>query len=211
MSLLDPGLVLVDLEHVDGLLLGVRCQREDPIHSRRLRNVFRYGADMQTRHVLDDAAEGRVCCRLAAGDGLETRACIPLTLTRDPLLGMVLSEYLIDPLSNRSLGLGPSHALEIKRLQPLSRPLDPLVAIMLIALLLLARSVPVKGKPLAQMIRADSTFDDIECLLIAVCALAQDLLPAHIAGKHGVGKRRHLGTGLGNDGDKEPTFGVNRS
>jgi hypothetical protein len=40
---------------------------------------------------------------------------------RDPLLGMVLSEDLIDPLSNRSLGLGPSHALEIKRLQPLSR------------------------------------------------------------------------------------------
>src|SRR6202011_5329125 len=32
MSLLDPGLVLVDLEHVDGLLLGIRGQREDPIH-----------------------------------------------------------------------------------------------------------------------------------------------------------------------------------
>ena len=46
MALLDPGLVLVDIEYVDRLLLGVRCQREDPIHRCRSRNVFRIGADV---------------------------------------------------------------------------------------------------------------------------------------------------------------------
>jgi hypothetical protein len=61
------------------------------------------------------------------------------------------------------------------------------------------------------MIGTHSAFDDIERLLIAICALAQDLLPAHVAGKHGIRKRRHFGTGLGDDGDKEPTFAIDRA
>jgi hypothetical protein len=55
---------------------------------------------------------------------------------RDPLLGMMLSNDLIDALSNRSVRLGPPHAPEIKALQPLYRSLDPLVAVARIALLL---------------------------------------------------------------------------
>jgi hypothetical protein len=56
---------------------------------------------------------------------------------------MVLSKDLVDAQSNRSVGLGPSHELEIKALQTLYRPIDPHVAIFLIALLLLTRSVRV--------------------------------------------------------------------
>src|SRR5262249_2284745 len=41
--------------------------------------------------------------------------------------------------------------------------------------------------------------------------LAQDLFPAHITSKHGVGKRRHLGTVLENDCDKEPPFAIDRA
>src|ERR1700732_1229394 len=168
MSLLYPWLVLVDLEHVDGLLLGIRCQREDPIHGRRARNVFRVGADMQPRHLLDDAAEGRVCCRFAAGDGLELLDGIPLDVDRDPLLGMVLSNDLIDTAANRSVRLRSPHALEIKALQPLYRALDPLVAILRVALLLLALSGPGGGEPLPQKIGPPGTFDDIERLFIPV-------------------------------------------
>ena len=166
---------------------------------------------MQARQLVDDAAEGRVWRRLAAGDGLELLDRIPLDLDRDPLLGTVLGDELIDALADRSIRLGPPHALEIKALQPLYRALDPLVAIARIALLLLAGSVSVEGKPLPQMIGTHSAFDDIERLLIAICALAPDLLPAHVAGKHGIRKRRHFGTGLGNDGDKEPMFTIDRS
>src|SRR5215813_10346387 len=158
---------------------------------------------MQARHLLDNATEGRLCRGLATGDGLELLDRVPLDLNRDPLPGMVLSEDLIDAFADRGIRLGPSHASEVKRLQPLSRPLDSLVAIALIALLLLARSVPVERKPLPQVIGADGAFDDIERLLIAICTLAQDLFPAHVAGKDRLAERRHFGTGLGNDGDKK--------
>src|SRR5215475_2338425 len=84
---------------------------------------------MQARQRLDDAAEGRVCRGLAAGDGLELLDRVPLDLNRDPLLGMVLSEDLIDALANRSVRLRPPHACEVKCLQPLPRTLDSLVAI----------------------------------------------------------------------------------
>ena len=94
--------------------------------------------------MLDDPAEGSFCRRLAAGDGFELLDRIPLDLNRDPLLGMMLSNDLSDALCNRSVGLGPPHAPDIKALQPLYRPFDPLVAIARIALLLLARSVPVE-------------------------------------------------------------------
>src|SRR5215470_13079755 len=57
---------------------------------------------------------------------------VPLDLNRDPLLGMVLSKDLIDALANRSVRLGTPHTSKVKRLQPLSRPLDSLVAIALI-------------------------------------------------------------------------------
>jgi hypothetical protein len=102
---------------------------------------------MQTRHLVDDAAEGRVCRGLAAGDGLELLDRIPFDLDRDPLLGTVLGDDLIDTAANRSIRLRPPQALEIKALQPLYRALDPLIAILLITLLLLARSVPIEGKP----------------------------------------------------------------
>src|SRR5215467_417930 len=126
-------------------------------------------------------------------------------------LGMVLSENLVNALANRGVRLRPLRASEVKRLQPLSRPLDSLVAIALIALLLLARSVPVERKPLPQVIGADGAFDDIERLLIAVCTLAQDLFPAHVAGKDGLAERRNFRTGLGNDGDKEPALAIDRA
>src|SRR5262249_34503876 len=161
MPLLDPGLVLVDLEHVDRLLFGIRCQREDPIHGRRLRNACRVGGHMQTRHAFDDAAENGVGRGLATGCGLERLDSIPLYLDRDPLLGTLLCYDLIDALSNRCVRLRPAHAPEIKALQPLYRALDPLVAIARIALLLLARSVPVEREPLPQMIGAHRAFDDI--------------------------------------------------
>jgi hypothetical protein len=51
---------------------------------------------MPARHLVDEAAEGRVCRRLAAGDGLELLDGIPLDLDRDPLLGTVLGDDLID-------------------------------------------------------------------------------------------------------------------
>ena len=119
MSLFDPGLVLVDLEHVNGRLLGVRCQREDPIHSHRLCNVFRVCGHMQPRHVLNSPAEGSLCRRFAAGDGLELLDGIPFDFNPDPLLGMMLSNDLIAALSNRSVRLRSPHAPEIKALQPL--------------------------------------------------------------------------------------------
>jgi hypothetical protein len=63
---------------------------------------------MQARQLVDDAAEGRVWRRLAAGDGLELLDCIPLDLDRDPLLGTVLGDDLIDALADRSIRfLGP--------------------------------------------------------------------------------------------------------
>jgi len=68
---------------------------------------------------------------------------IPLDLNSDPLFGTVLSNDLIDTAANRSVRLGSPHARQIKALQPLYRPADPLVAIACIALLLLARSVPI--------------------------------------------------------------------
>ena len=111
----------------------------------------------------------------------------------------MLSDDLIDALSNRSFRLGSPHAPEIEALQPLYRALDPPVSIARVALLLLGRSVPVNDKPLAQMIGADSTFDDVESFFVPVRPLAQDLLPAHIASKHGLGKGRHVGPVLGND------------
>src|SRR5262245_22765932 len=76
MPLLDPGFLLVDLEHVDRLLFGARRQREDPIYGRRSRNVCCVGGHMQTR--FDDAAEGGIRRGLAAGYGLERLDCIPL-------------------------------------------------------------------------------------------------------------------------------------
>ena len=97
-----------------------------------------------------------------------------------------------------------------KRLQSLSRSLDSLVAIALIALLLLARSVPVERKPFAQM-GTRSTFDDVERLFIAVRPLAQDLLPTRVTGNNGIREGRHLGTGLGNDGDEEPVLAIDRA
>src|SRR5262249_40356342 len=86
----------------------------------------------------------------------------PLDLDRDPLLGTMLGHDLIDALANRCVRLRPTHAPEIKALQPLYRALDPLGAIARIALLLLARSVPVEREPLPQMIGAHRAFDDIE-------------------------------------------------
>src|SRR5262249_29457244 len=136
---------------------------------------------------------------------------IPLDLNRDPPLGTMLSDNLIHALANRSIRLGSPHAPEIEALQPLYRPLDPLLPIARIALLLLARSVPVNDKPLPQMMGAHGTFDDVEGLFVPVRPLAQDLFPAHITSKHGVGKRRHLGTVLGNDCDKEPPFAIDRA
>jgi hypothetical protein len=47
------------------------------------------------------------------------------------------------------------------------------------------------------MIATHGAFDDIERLLIAICALAQGLLPAHVAGKHGIRKRHHFRPVLG--------------
>jgi hypothetical protein len=55
---------------------------------------------MQTRHLVDDAAEGRISRRLVAGDGLELLDRIPLDLDRDPLLGTVLGDGLIDALAD---------------------------------------------------------------------------------------------------------------
>src|SRR5262245_286066 len=78
-------------------------------------------------------------------------------------------------------------------------------------LLLLARSVPVNDKSLPQMIGTHSTFDNVEDFFIPVRPLAQDLLPAHIASKHGLGKGCRFGTVLGNDGDKKPAFAVDRA
>src|SRR5262245_5904868 len=100
-------------------------QREDPVHSRRSRDVCRVGADMQARHPLDYPTKDRVCRRLAAGDGLELFDRIPLDLDRDPLLGTVLSYDLIDALANRCIRLGSPHAPEIEALQPLYRALAP--------------------------------------------------------------------------------------
>jgi hypothetical protein len=56
---------------------------------------------MQTRHLVDDAAEGRISRRLVAGDGLELLDRIPLDLDRDPLLGTVLGDGLIDDARRR--------------------------------------------------------------------------------------------------------------
>src|SRR6516225_8508433 len=140
MSLLDPGLVLVDLEHVDGRFLSVGCQREDAVHGRRSRDVFRVGGHMQPRYVLNSPAEGRLRRRLAAGDSLKLLDRIPLDFNPDPLLSVMLSNDPIDALSNRSVGLRSAHAPKIKALQPLNGALDPLIAIAGIALLLLARS-----------------------------------------------------------------------
>src|SRR5262249_2877323 len=148
---------------------------------------------------------------LARGDGLDLLDRVPLYVDGDPLLGSMLGEDLIDALYNRCLGLGSAHAPEIKGLQPLYRPVNALVAIVLIALLLLARSVPIERKPFAQMVGTRSTFDDIERLFIAVRPLAQDLLPTHVTGKNGIREGRHLGTGLGNDGDEEPVLAVDRA
>src|SRR5215831_9051277 len=131
-----------------------------------------------------------------------------------PLLWLVRPrgvEDLIDALANRSVRLGTPHTSEVKRLQPLSRPLDSLVAIALITLLLLARSVPVEHKPIPQVIGAYGAFDDIERLLIAVGTLAQDLFPARIASKDGLAERHHFRTGLGNDGDKEPALAIDHA
>ena len=160
---------------------------------------------------MDDAAEGRVSGRFAAGYGLELLDCIPLDLNRDPLRGALLGDDLIDAFSNSSISLGSPHALEVKALQTRYRALDSLVTILLVTLLLLARSVPVQTKPLAQMIRAHRAFDDVEDLLVPIRPLAQYLLPAHIAGKHRIRKRLHLGARLWNDGDEEPTFGIDRA
>ena len=44
------------------------------------------------------------------------------------------------------------------------------------------------------MIGTHSTFDDVEGLFVLIRALAQDLLPSHIAGEHNVGKSRHYGS-----------------
>src|SRR5262249_8691724 len=107
MSLLDPGLVLVDLEHVDRLLFGVRCQREDPIHSCRSRNVGRVSGHMQSRLLLDEAAEDGVWRRFAAGDGFEMLDRVPLDVYRDPLLGTVPSDDLIDSAANCRVGCVP--------------------------------------------------------------------------------------------------------
>src|SRR3981189_3784826 len=98
---------------------------------------------------LNDAAEGRVSRRFTAGYGLEFLNRIPLDLNRDPLCGTLLGDDLIDTPCNRSVRLGPAHALEIKAIQPLYRALDPLVPISPITLLLLARSVPLQAQPLA--------------------------------------------------------------
>src|SRR5215472_444330 len=143
MPLLDLRLVLVDLVHVDGLLLGIGRQWEDAVHNLRARNAVRVGLHVQPRLFLHDAAEGRLCRRLAAGDGLEVLDFVPLDVDRDPLLGTVLSEDLVDALGNCSLGLGSTHALWIAGLQMLYRAIGALVAIALVMLLLLARSVPV--------------------------------------------------------------------
>jgi hypothetical protein len=61
----------------------IAALREDPIHGSRSRNVCRIGADIQARHTLDDAREGRVCRRLAAVNGLELLDRVPLNLKRD--------------------------------------------------------------------------------------------------------------------------------
>ena len=148
---------------------------------------------------------------LAAGNRLECFNRVPLDLDRDPVLGTVLSDDLIDALANRCIRLGSPHAPEIEVLQSLYRVLDPLLSIARVALLLLARSVPVNDKPLAQMIGTDSTFDDVEDLFLPIRPLAQNFLPAHITSKHGLGKCRHFGTVLGNDGNEEPTFAIDRA
>src|SRR5262249_54626250 len=156
----------------------------------------------------EDAAERGRSGRLAAGDRLEVLNRIPLDVDRDPFLGAVLGEDLVDALANRRIGLGPPHALEVESPQPFCRAINALVAILLVALLLLARSVPVNDEPLAQMVRASRTLDDVERLLVAVRPLAQDLLPAYVAGKDGVREDGHLGSGPRNDGDEEATLGV---
>jgi hypothetical protein len=145
--LLDPRLALVDLEHVDGFSLAFVVSGKIPSMAAD-RAIFsalvvacRRGTSWMRRR------KGRVCRRLAAGDGLELLDGIPLDLDRDPLLGTVLGMTSSTRLADRNIRLGPPHALEIKALQPLYRALDPLVAIARIALLLLARSVPVVGKP----------------------------------------------------------------
>ena len=96
-----------------------------------------------SRLFFDDAAEGGLRRRLAAGDGLEVLDLVPLDVDRDPVLGTELGKNLIDALGNRGIGLGSTHALWIEGLQMLYRPIDALVAIPLVMLLLLARSVPV--------------------------------------------------------------------
>jgi hypothetical protein len=52
------------------------------------------------------------------------------------------------------------------------------------------------------MIATHGAFDDIERHLIAICALAQGLLPAHVAGKHGIRKRHHFRPVLGTTVDR---------
>ena len=59
---------------------------------------------MQPRLFLDDAAECGLSGRLAAGDGLDVLDRVPFDVYRDPLLGAVLGEDLIDTVANRSLG-----------------------------------------------------------------------------------------------------------
>src|SRR5262249_16524294 len=88
---------------------------------------------------------------------------------------------------------------------------NPLLSIARVALFLLARSVPVNDESLPQMMGTHSAFDNVEGFFVPVRALAQDLLPAHIASKHGLAKGCHFGTVLGNNGDKEPTFAVDRA
>src|ERR1700730_15143554 len=109
---------------------------------------------MQAGNVFDDTAKGGLWRRLATCDGLELLDRVPLDVDRDPLLGTALSEDLIDSAADCSVGLGSAHAPKIKGLQPLYRPLNPLVAILLIALLLLARAVPVEDEPLPPVIGA---------------------------------------------------------
>jgi hypothetical protein len=62
---------------------------------------------MQARHLVDDAAESRVCRRLAAGDGFELLDRIPLDLDRDPLLGTVLAIISSTRLRIAASVLGP--------------------------------------------------------------------------------------------------------
>jgi len=147
MPLLDPRLALVDLEHVDGFSLAFVVSGKIPSMAAD-RAIFsalvvarRRGTSwMRRRKVVSAVGLPRV---MALNFSTASHLTSTVIHSSAPCWAMTSSTRLAD----RNIRLGPPHALEIKALQPLYRALDPLVAIARIALLLLARSVPVVGKP----------------------------------------------------------------